>query len=80
MALIMLMLAMEKVWMFLHLVPLLCYPTHSSFIFNLHHLLLVPSITKNLLSVHQFAFDNGVNLNFFLIIVLPNHRPTVESF
>lgn len=46
-------------------------------VLNLKHLLHVPSITKNLLSVSQFAKDNKVFLNSFLtIVVLETRLPT----
>ena len=40
-------------------------PFSSSYSFKLQNLLHVPHITKNLLSVSQFARDNGVYFEFF---------------
>ena len=62
-------LEMDKVWLLPLLVPynlLLLYIL--KLILKLNNLLLVPSITKNIVSVSQFAKDNNVYFEFH-----PNH-------
>lgn len=46
----------------------------------LHNLLLVPSITKNLVSVRQFAADNKCFLNFMQLTVWLNVRILLNLF
>jgi len=75
------MLAMVKVWTFLHLVPFLYVILPAQLVFliiitySLFH--LSPKISLvfvNLLLIMVFI------LNFFLTIVLSNHRTTMKSF
>ena len=55
---------MEKVRVFLVLVPHLVFPNDFHITFKLNKLLHVPPISKNLLSVSQFAKDNAVFFEF----------------
>lgn len=57
---------MDKAHKYTLLVP------HSNLTFKLNNLLLVPAITKNLLSVGQFAYDNQVFFEFHPFALL-NH-------
>jgi len=49
---------------------------HSTTTFVLHNLLHVPNITKNIISVAQFAKDNHVYFEFFANAGYVKHQDT----
>jgi len=53
--------------------------SNSSHSFKLHNLLHVPSVNKNLISVSQFARDNGVFFEFFADHCFVKNQVTRET-